>query len=150
MKKLFISLLSILLIFSLTACSLGSNKATVTTNSGEVKEMTFDEIKDLPDENQPLFTEEYCGATVEFTGKISSVGGAYLLRSWFEVDAYLEIESSSSGPGVWFVEIPRSEASNYNVGDTVYVKGKLAMATVASFNICILEDDNVMPFVSVQ
>ncbi len=114
----------------------GKVKATVVTNSGETKEMTFDEIKKIEESNSVLFEEEYVGADISVTSKIEKIGGAYMLRSWFECDAYLELESGSTG--YFFKPITEDEAKNYNVGDTVTVSGKIGMASVAGSDIYIM------------
>lgn len=114
----------------------GKVKATVVTNSGETKEMTLDEIREIEETNSVLFKEEYVGADISVTAKIEKIGGAYRFPSWFECDAYLELESGSTG--CFFKPITEDEAKNYNVGDTVTVSGKIGMASVASFNIYIM------------
>ena len=114
----------------------GKIKATVVTNSGETKEMTLDEIKEIEKSNSVLFKEEYVGAGITVTSTIEKIGGAYMLRSWFECDAYLELESGSTG--CFFKPITEDEAKNYNVGDTVTVSGKIGMASVSGFDIYIM------------
>lgn len=114
----------------------GKVKATVVTNSGETKEMTLDEIKEIGETNSVLFEEEYVGADISVTSKIEKIGGAYMLRSWFDCDAYLELESGSTG--CFFKPITEDEAKSYNVGDTVTVSGKIGMASVSSFDIYIM------------
>ncbi len=114
----------------------GKIKATVVTNSGETKEMTLDEIKEIEESNSVLFEEEYVGADISVTSTIEKIGGAYMLRSWFECDAYLELESGSTG--CFFKPITEDEAKTYNVGDTVTVSGKIGMASVSSFDIYIM------------
>ncbi len=137
MKKIIaIGIVLCCVVASLTGCFGGKVKATVTTNSGEVKELTLDEIKDIEESNTVLFEEEYVGADITVTSTITKVGGAYMLRSWFDCDAYLELESGSTG--CFFKPITEEEASTYNVGDTVTVSGKIGMASVASFDIYIM------------
>ena len=114
----------------------GKIKATVVTNSGETKEMTLDEIKEIEESNSVLFKEEYVGADISVTSTIEKIGGAYMLRSWFECDAYLELESGSTG--CFFKPITEDEAKTYNVGDTVTVSGKIGMASVSGFDIYIM------------
>ena len=114
----------------------GKIKATVVTNSGETKEMTLDEIKEIEESNSVLFEEEYVGADISVTSTIEKIGGAYMLRSWFECDAYLELESGSTG--CFFKPITEDEAKTYNVGDTVTVSGNIGMASVSSFDIYIM------------
>ncbi|MBQ3088210.1 MAG: hypothetical protein IJC36_01105, partial [Clostridia bacterium] len=121
----------------LTGCFGGGKvKATITTNSGETKEMTLDEIKEIEETNSILFEEEYVGAEITLTSTITKIGGAYMLRSWFECDAYLELESGSTG--CFFKPITEEEASTFNVGDTITVSGKIGMASVSSFDIYIM------------
>ena len=114
----------------------GKVKASVVTNSGETKEMTLDEIKEIEKSNSVLFEEEYVGADISVTATIEKIGGAYELRSWFECDAYLELESGSTG--CFFKPITEEEAKTYSVGQTVTVNGKIGMATVAGFDIYIM------------
>lgn len=114
----------------------GKIKATVVTNSGETKEMTLDEIKEIEETNSVLFKEEYVGAGITVTSTIKEIGGAFMLRSWFECDAYLTLESGSTG--CFFKPITEDEAKNYNVGDTVTVSGKIGMASVSGFDIYIM------------
>lgn len=136
MKKIISFILILCFLFSFVGCSSNSVKATVKTNSGEVKEMTLEEIKKIEDTNSVLFEEEYVGADISVTSKIEKIGGAYMLRSWFDCDAYLELESGSTG--CFFKPITEDEAKNYNVGDTVTVSGKIGMASVSSFDIYIM------------
>lgn len=136
MKKIISLVLICCFLVSFTGCFSNKVKATVTTNSGETKEMTLDEIKEIEETNSVLFEEEYVGADITVTSKIEKIGGAYMLRSWFDCDAYLELESG--GTGCFFKPITEDEAKNYNVGDTVTVSGKIGMASVASFDIYIM------------
>ena len=138
MKKfLTIGVLLCCVLVLLSGCFGGGKvKATVVTNSGETKEMTLDEIKEIEETNSVLFEEEYVGADISVTSKIEKIGGAFMLRSWFECDAYLELESGSSG--CFFKPITEDEAKNYNVGDTVTVSGKIGMASVSGFDIYIM------------
>lgn len=137
MKRIIaISVVLCCILASLTGCFGGKVKATVITNSGETKEMTLDEIKEIEETNSILFEEEYAGADITVTSTITQIGGAYMLRSWFECDAYLELESGCSG--CFFKPITVEEASSYNVGDTVTVSGKIGLASVSSFDIYIM------------
>lgn len=135
-KIITIGMVLCFVVVMFTGCSSSKIKATVTTNSGETKEMTLDEIKEIEDSNSVLFEEEYVGAEISVTSKIKKIGGAYMLRSWFDCDAYLELESGSTG--CFFKPITEDEAKNYNVGDTVTVSGKIGMASVSSFDIYIM------------
>lgn len=116
----------------------GKVKATVVTNSGETKEMTLEEINEIEESNSVLFEEEYAGADISVTSTIEKIGGAYTLSSWFDCDAYLELESGSSGWGRFFKPITEDEAKTYSVGQTVTVRGKIGLASVASSNIYIM------------
>lgn len=135
-KIITIGMVLCLVMVMFTGCSGGKVKATVTTNSGEIKEMTLDEIKEIEDSNSVLFEEEYVGADISVTSKIEKIGGAYMLRSWFDCDAYLELESGSTG--CFFKPITEDEAKTYSVGETVTVSGKIGMASVAGFDIYIM------------
>lgn len=135
-KIITIGMVLCLVVVMFTGCSGGKVKATVTTNSGEIKEMTLDEIKEIEDSNSVLFEEEYVGADISVTSKIEKIGGAYMLRSWFDCDAYLELESGSTG--CFFKPITEDEAKTYSVGETVTVSGKIGMASVAGFDIYIM------------
>lgn len=141
MKKIITIGVALCCILALLTGCLGSGKvkATITTNSGETKEMTLDEIKEIEKSNSVLFRDEYVGADISVTSKIEKIGGAYMLRSWFECDARLELESSSTG--CFFKPITEDEAKNYSVGETVTVSGKIGMASAASFDIYIMADE---------
>lgn len=123
----------------LTGCSGGKKvKATVVTNSGETKQMTLDEIKEIEESNSVLFENEYVGADISVTSTVTKIGGAYMLRSWFECDAYVELEAGSTG--TFFKPITEDYAGTISVGDTITVRGKIGMASVSSFNIYIFKD----------
>ncbi len=140
MKKIIVFVVVVCcLLMSLTGCLGGKKvKATVTTNSGETKQMTLDEIKDIEESNSILFESEYVGADISVTSTVTHVGGAYMLRSWFDCDAYIELEAGSSG--CFFKPVTEDYAKTVSVGDTVTVSGKIGMASVASFNIFIFKD----------
>lgn len=140
MKKIMrISIILCCVLVFLSGCFGGGKvKATVVTNSGETKEMTLDEIRKIEESNSVLFEEEYVGADISVTSTIEKIGGAYKLSSWFDCDAYLELESGSTGWGRFFKPITKAEAKTYSVGQTVTVSGKIGMASVASSNIYIM------------
>ena len=123
--------------------------AKIVTKSGDTKQMTFDEIKNLEESNSPLFSKEYFGASIEFTGKVRKIGGQFSFWGIYKADAYLEIGDSEFQ--VWFVEVPENEVLNYNVGDTVHVKGVLSSANGgAGFTtLYIFEEGGVRPIVTI-
>lgn len=135
--------LALVLVIALSLCACGGNKApkaTVTTNSGETKQMTLEDIREIADNNTPLFEKEYAGADITVTSTVTKIGGAYLYSPWFDCEAYLELESGDLG--VWFYPIREDATANYNIGDTVTATGKIGMATVANFNVYILKTMN--------
>ena len=117
-----------------------SNKimATIKTNSGAIKQMTLQEIKEIAETNSILFESEYVGADISVTSTITKIGGAFRLTSWFDCDAYIELEANSIG--CFFKPITEAYAKTLNVGDTVTVSGKIGMASAAGLDIYILKD----------
>lgn len=143
MKKIISFLLSLVLCLSLCACSGSSEtktvKATVTTNSGETKQMTLAEIKGVAESNSLLFEKEYVGADITVTSTITKIGGAFLLTSWFECEAYLELDASDN-VGCWFKPVTEDYALTLSVGDEITVTGKIGMASATGFDVYILFD----------
>lgn len=135
MKKIISFVLVFCITISFVGCSSNKVKATITTNSGEMKQMTLDEIKEIEDSNSILFNNEYVGANISVTSAVTKIGGAYMLRSWFDCDAYVELEAGSFG--TFFKPITEEEAATLNVGDIITVSGRIGMASVASSNIYI-------------
>ena len=82
MKRILAIILVLISIVSFSACggdeksneqSNEESKATVITNSGETKEMTFAEIRDIIDSNSIQFEDEYVGADITVTSTVSEV-----------------------------------------------------------------------------
>lgn len=117
------------------------SRATVITNSGEIKQMTAEEIRNICDTNSILFEREYAGAEITVTSTITEIGGAYLLRSWFDCEAYIMLDASDFMTS-WFRPVTEEYAASVNVGDTVTVSGKIARATVAGTDVYIFETTN--------
>ena len=113
--------------------------ATVITNSGETKKMTLQELKNIQESNSILFEDEYIGADITVTSKVKKIGGAYRVTSWFDCEAYVELDAGGSGR--FFKPITEEYAKTLSVGETITVSGKIGMASVASyFDIYILKD----------
>ena len=145
MKRFLTAILALLMIVSLCACGgNGNSKESVITNSGVTKEMTFAEIKDVIENNNVQFEDEYMGADITVTSTVTKVGGLYELTAWFDCEAYVELEAGSS-MGSWFYPITRDYASTLSVGDEITVSGKIAMASAASFNIYIFKENALSP-----
>lgn len=83
MKKVIAILMVLGVLLSLCACGSKAPKATVVTNSGETKQMTLEEIKEIEESNEVLFEEEYVGADITVTSTVTKIGGAYLFKPWF-------------------------------------------------------------------
>jgi len=126
MKKIFSLLLAVTMIFSLGACG-GSNQNeskeeissenifTVTLKDGTSEEMTYEDLSALYDNELKL--EKYLGAKVSGSGEIESI----------EKD-HSEPDNATIKVGFMQFEIhnvPTDVAMNYNVGDTIPVKGEL-------------------------
>lgn len=146
-EKVFSVIMAILVIMSCFGCSSGVTDgknddkvlATVTTNSGETKQMTLQQIKDVEETNSILFENEYIGADITVTSTITKIGGAFKLTSWFDCDAYIELEANDLG--CFFKPITEEYATTLNVGDTITVSGKIGMASVTGFDIYIMQDE---------
>lgn len=143
MRRVILFGLVVCIVLSFAACSFAGTdnneiRATVVTNSGETKEMTLQEIKDVEESNSILFEEEYVGADITVTSTVKKVGGSYTLTSWFDCDAYVELDSGSN-IACFFHPITREQAKTVSVGDTMTAKGKIGMATVAGFDVYILK-----------
>lgn len=146
MRKMGSFLLALLIIASLAGCATkeeavetpGAIYATITTNSGETKYMTLQEINDIEASNSILFEDEYIGADITVTSAITKIGGAYRLTSWFDCDAYVELESGSFG--CFFKPVTEEYAKTLRVGDTITVSGKIGMASVTGSDIYIFKD----------
>ena len=147
MKKVVSLIMVLFVIGVLAGCSAHkepaetpSNKifATVTTNSGEMKQMTLQEIKAIEESNSILFEDEYIGADITVTSTITKIGGAFRLSSWFDCEAYVELEAGSFG--CFFKPITEEYARTLSVGDTITVSGKIGMASVGGMDIYILKD----------
>lgn len=152
MKKAISFVLAMLMIMSLAGCVASAPSentpapekepdkitATVRTNSGETKQMTLQELKNIEETNSFLFESEYIGADITVTSKITKIGGAFRLTSWFDCDAYVELEANSIG--CFFKPVTEAYAKTLNVGDVITVSGKIGMASVAGFDIYILKD----------
>lgn len=146
MRKIFFFALIMAVIISLVGCGISQTQggksnvvtATVITNSGETKQMTLKELRNVADTNSFLFESEYIGADITVTSIITKIGGAYQLTSWFDCDAYVELEANDIG--CFFKPITEEYAKTLNVGDTITVSGKIAMASVAGFDIYIFAD----------
>ena len=147
MKKIFAIVLALAVMISLFGCSSSNgagNKgkkilATVQTNSGERKQMTLRELRDVEESNSILFEDEYIGADITVTSTITKIGGAYRLTSWFDCDAYVELDAGNIG--CFFKPVTEAYAKTLNVGDTITVSGKIGMASVTGFNIYIMKDE---------
>lgn len=141
MKKVLAFLLMMAIAVNLCACSGSSKaiKATVVTNSGETKQMTLEEIKDIAESNSILFEKEYVGADITVTSTITKIGGAFLLQSWFDCEAYVELDAGDT-ISCWFHPVREEYAATLNVGDTITVSGKIGMASVSGFDVYILKD----------
>lgn len=143
MKKTISLLLALVMCLSLCACGSGPEtktvKATVVTNSGETKQMTLAEIKGVVESNSLLFEKEYVGADITVTSTITKIGGAFLLTSWFECEAYLELDASDNA-GCWFKPVTEDYALTLSVGDEITVSGKIGMASATGFDVYILYD----------
>lgn len=145
MKKILSILLLLAITLSLFACSVQteSNKtitATVVTNSGQTKQMTLQEIKEISESNSLLFEKEYVGADITVTSTITKIGGSFELTSWFKCEAYVELDASNS-VGCWFHPVREAYALTLNVGEELTVSGKIGMATVTGGDVYILYDD---------
>lgn len=146
MKKVLSLILVALLLVTFAACGESKaqepadNKITakVITNSGKTEHLTLDEIMEIENSNSVLFEREYIGADIEVTSKIRKIGGGFRLTSWFDCDAYVELESG--GFGCFFKPITEDFAATLRVGDELTVKGKIGMATVTGWNVYILKD----------
>ena len=147
MKKILSVLLLLAITMSLFACAPtfpeGNNDtstATVITNSGQTKQMTLREIKDIYESNSLLFEKEYVGADITVTSTITKIGGSFELTSWFKCEAYVELDASDS-VGCWFHPVREEYALTLSVGDEITVSGKIGMASVSGFDVYILYDD---------
>ena len=144
MKKILSILLLLAITLSLFACSVQTenNKtitATVVTNSGQTKQMTLQEIKEISESNSLLFEKEYVGADIKVTSTITKIGGSFELTSWFKCEAYVELDASSN-MGCWFHPVREEYALTLNVGDEITVAGKIGSCTVSGFDVYILYD----------
>ena len=133
MKKIVAILLLLAVAFSLFACGNNGNtvktvKATVVTNSGETKQMTIDEIKEIANSNTLLFEKEYAGAKITVTSTIKKIGGSYTLQSWFHCDAYVELDAPGSS-SYWFHPVTEEYALTLSVGETITVSGRIGLAS---------------------
>ena len=153
MKRILAIILVLISIVSFSACggdeksneqSNEESKATVITNSGETKEMTFAEIRDIIDSNSIQFEDEYVGADITVSSTVTEVGGLYELQSWFDCEAYVKLEAGSIIAN-WFYPTTRDYAATLSVGDEITVSGKIAMASAASFNIYIFKENALSP-----
>lgn len=149
MKKVLAIVFALLTMVTLFGCSSNNTsaktskevRATIKTNSGETKQMTFQELKEIENANSILFEDEYIGADITVTSKITKIGGAYRLTSWFDCDAYVELDAGN-GYAHFFKPITEEYAKTLTVGDTITVSGKIGMASVASsFDIYIMKDE---------
>lgn len=147
MKRVFAFVLSLLVFASMVGCSSkgssngksGKILATIRTNSGQTKQMTLQELQDIKDSNRLLFDDEYIGADITVTSTITKIGGAFRLTSWFDCDAYIELEANNIG--CFFKPVTVEYAKTLNVGDTITVSGKIAMASVTGFDIYIFKSE---------
>lgn len=147
MKKIFCFFLAVVAMVSLVGCSTNKESegteekilATVQTNSGERKQMTLQELRHIEETNSILFEDEYIGADITVTSTITKIGGAFRLTSWFDCDAYVELDAGNIG--CFFKPISEEYAKTLNVGDTITVSGKIGMASVAGFDIYIMKDE---------
>ena len=146
MKKVLALILMFALMLAFAACGeknadkSNENRITakVVTNSGKTEHLTLSEILEIENSNSVLFEREYIGADIEVTSKIQKIGGGYRLTSWFDCDAYVELESG--GAGCFFKPITEDFAATLRVGDELTVKGKIGMATVTGWDVYILKD----------
>lgn len=144
MKKIITLFLLLAVALSLFACGNlgGSNKAvkaTIVTNSGETKQMTLEEIKEIVKTNTLLFEKEYAGADITVTSTITKIGGSFELTSWFKCEAYVELDAADS-IGCWFHPVTEEHALTLKVGDKITVSGKIGLATSSGFDVYILYD----------
>lgn len=147
MKKVFEAILAVVVMVSLFGCSTNKEAegvkekvlATVQTNSGERKQMTLQELRNIEETNSILFENEYIGADITVTSTITKIGGAFRLTSWFDCDAYVELDAGNIG--CFFKPITEEYAKTLKVGDTITVSGKIGMASVTGFDIYIMKDE---------
>ena len=59
MKRILTFVLILCIAISFVGCSSNEVKATIITNSGETKQMTIDEIREIKESNSILFQKEY-------------------------------------------------------------------------------------------
>lgn len=147
MKKALAIFLTFVIMGSLFGCSTNNEPegtdekilATIQTNSGERRQMSLQELRDIEDTNSILFEDEYIGADITVTSTITKIGGAFRLTSWFDCDAYVELDAGNIG--CFFKPITEEYAKTLKVGDTITVSGKIGMASVTGFDIYIMQDE---------
>ncbi len=134
MKKCLLAIIACLcLVFAFTACGDGGSSgfdvpfekgttdaAQITTNAGDVEEITAKELDKLQESNGAKFDTDYKHGEVLGVGIVSEIKGAH---GWngYDMEAAVRLENG------WYVEAASPDmVKDFEVGDVVAFKGKLS------------------------
>lgn len=128
MKKVLSLLLLVIILLNFSACNASTNETTSPKNIYIGSEsFTKDEFRDMLNNNEYKFRNEYIGKSVTVTGKITKIEGSYKstnLNHFFEAVVTVD--------GLWCFEVSEDNPilQNADVGDSVTATGTISTSLI--------------------
>lgn len=139
MKKVLITLLVMVMLFSFAGCGSSDVKATVINNNGETEYLSAKELAEIKSDNSIAFEKNYWSCKVVVEGEIKEITSSKIINGTY----YSWTITVEGGNADWFIgkgqysesDVDEDFLATLNVGDTVKISGDIVGANSMECNI---------------